>query len=399
MAPQVLINLCILTSSYPSSPDENNNSGVFVRDFVQACETIVPGCRVFTHRKGTPGDYRDVFPVLEYRWLGSDSSLTSVNLGSASGIIKAISLLLMGSWGYLRLCRRKKIDHSLAMWAFPSGLYAYLAKKLYGVPYSVWALGSDIWRYEKHPIVGPVLRRVLREADHLFADGMEFAETVAALSGRRCDFLPSTRDLGSIQALPVEDQASRPRFLYVGRYEYNKGPDVLLEAARLYLSSGGPGSFHLFGEGSLLPELDAYVSAHGLGEKVVIHDVIGVAALVGRLHWCDYLVIPSRIESIPVILSDAMQSGTPVIATEVGDIPAIVDQMTLGLTVPPQAPEELTQTLLECGHRDEATRGISPGLRPPLTSPGDTARKFLRAVGLLARCEPQNAAPVGRTVR
>jgi glycosyltransferase involved in cell wall biosynthesis len=377
------MSLCILTSSYPGNPGESNNSGVFVRDFACACETLLPGCTVFTHRKGTPGDYRDNFSVMEYGWMGKDASLTSVDLGSVGGVIKAISLLLKGSLGYLRLCKRSQISHSLAMWAFPSGLYACLAKKLYGVPYSVWALGSDIWRYEKHPLIGPVLRKVLRDADYLFADGVEFAETVAGLSGRQCSFLPSTRDLGQIEALRVEEQSPRPRFLYVGRYEYNKGPDVLLEAAQEYLSRGGSGSFHLFGEGSLRKQMESYVSEHGLGTKVVIHDVIGTEGLVGRLQWCDYLVIPSRIESIPVILSDALQLGTPIIATEVGDMPTIIGELKSGMTVLPREPVKLADTLLECRGRDGTVRGLGPGLRAPLTAPIDTARRFLRSVDLL----------------
>ncbi len=383
------MGFCILTSSYPSDPDESINAGVFVQDFARACEALIPGCMVYTHRKGTSGEYRDNFSVIEYGWLGKDASLTSVNLGSVGGMLKAISLLFMGTLGYLRLCKRYQINHSLAMWAFPSGLYACLAKKLYGVPYSVWALGSDIWRYEKHPLLGPLLRMVLREADHLFADGMEFAETVACLSGHQCSFLPSTRNLGQVAALPVIDSSPRPRFLYVGRYEQNKGPDVLLEAARVYFSRGGSGSFHLFGNGSLRSQLDSYVSEHGLGTKVLIHDFIGVEALVGRIRWCDCLVIPSRVESIPVILSDALQFGTPIIATEVGDIPNILCELNTGLTVPSQEPHKLADVLLNCDCSYDTKRDLYPGLRAPLTDPKDTAKNFLQSVGLLQESDHQ----------
>jgi glycosyltransferase involved in cell wall biosynthesis len=377
------MSLCILTSSYPANPGDSNNAGVFVRDFARACEAFSSGCTVFTHRKGTPGDYRDKFSVIEYGWMGKDSSLTSVNLRSIAGMIKACSLLLKGSLGYIRLCRRGQISHSLAMWAFPSGFYAWLAKKLYGVPYSVWALGSDIWRYEKHPLIGPLLRMVLRNADHLFADGMEFAETVAAISGRECSFLPSTRSLGKIEALPVNNQSPRPRFLYVGRYEYNKGPDILLEAAREYFARGGCGSFHLFGEGSFRKQMDSYVSDHAMATGVAIHDVIGAEELVGRLQWCDYLIIPSRIESIPVILSDAIQLGTPIIATEVGDIPAICMDLHSATTVPPEEPLKLAEALLNCVGQDRKNVNYSSSLLTPLTPPIETAGKFLHCAGLL----------------
>jgi glycosyltransferase involved in cell wall biosynthesis len=42
----------------------------------------------------------------------------------------------------------------------------------------------------------------------------------------------------------------------------------------------------------------------------------------------DWLLIPSRIESIPVVFSDAMKLSRPVIAMPVGDLPILVDNKT-----------------------------------------------------------------------
>jgi len=49
------------------------------------------------------------------------------------------------------------------------------------------------------------------------------------------------------------------------------------------------------------------------------------------LMWADYVLIPSRIESIPVVFSDAMQCGVPVITTPVGDLPRIVKKYDVGI--------------------------------------------------------------------
>jgi glycosyltransferase involved in cell wall biosynthesis len=49
------------------------------------------------------------------------------------------------------------------------------------------------------------------------------------------------------------------------------------------------------------------------------------------IAWADYLVLPSRIESIPVIFSDAMKIGTPMIATPVGDMPRLYDDYRFGV--------------------------------------------------------------------
>ncbi len=52
------------------------------------------------------------------------------------------------------------------------------------------------------------------------------------------------------------------------------------------------------------------------------------ASLIG---WADYLLLPSRIESIPVIFSDAMQLGTPVVATPVGDLASLHERFEFGV--------------------------------------------------------------------
>src|SRR5690606_14304241 len=45
----------------------------------------------------------------------------------------------------------------------------------------------------------------------------------------------------------------------------------------------------------------------------------------------DWLLIPSRIESIPVVFSDAMKLGRPVIAMPVGDLTRLGNQFDIGL--------------------------------------------------------------------
>ena len=44
-----------------------------------------------------------------------------------------------------------------------------------------------------------------------------------------------------------------------------------------------------------------------------------------------YLLIPSRMESIPVVFSDALQMRVPVIAMPVGDLPELIQKYRCGI--------------------------------------------------------------------
>lgn len=63
------------------------------------------------------------------------------------------------------------------------------------------------------------------------------------------------------------------------------------------------------------------------------------------LDWADYVVIPSRIESIPVIFSDAMQMRYPVIAMPVGDLPPLLVEHRRGVLAPTVTAASLAQAL------------------------------------------------------
>ena len=77
----------------------------------------------------------------------------------------------------------------------PSGYWAASVGRQNDIPFAVWALGSDIWGLGKIPVMRGQLQRVLQAADRCFADGMKLAEDVEWLSGRRCQFLASARQL------------------------------------------------------------------------------------------------------------------------------------------------------------------------------------------------------------
>jgi glycosyltransferase involved in cell wall biosynthesis len=104
-------------------------------------------------------------------------------------------------------------------------------------------------------------------------------------------------------------------------------------------------AFHFFGTGDMQAPLQARVQATAMQHHVTINGPISAAVLSAYLEAVNYLVIPSRIDSIPVILSDALQKRCPVIVTDVGDMGRVVSEHRAGYVVAPEDPLALAQVI------------------------------------------------------
>jgi glycosyltransferase involved in cell wall biosynthesis len=125
---------------------------------------------------------------------------------------------------------------------------------------------------------------------------------------------------------PVQRDYNNPvtRFLFVGRFAYNKGIDVLLQAARELNDEGlsAQTGYNLVGTGPLLEELS---------KKYVLPNLnfIGFASdekLSLLYSENDIFVLPTLFEGMPTVVLEAMANGMPVIVTDTGATRDMVDE-------------------------------------------------------------------------
>lgn len=131
---------------------------------------------------------------------------------------------------------------------------------------------------------------------------------------------------------------------YVGRLQERKGVRVLLDAvaavpaATLAFVGGGPDREHLVAE----------VARLGLGERVQARSFVAHDELPGVYREFDVICVPSIatpgwIEQFGRVAVEAMASGVPVIASDVGSLPEVVGDA--GILVPPGDVDALAAAL------------------------------------------------------
>lgn len=341
------LTICILTSSFPSHP-RDHVAAPFLPPFLAALES--QGVRTVVYTQERPGLHEPVLdvPMRRFPWGGGEMPIAQLKPYLPSHAWHLARLGWSGTCHIVPWLQAQQVDLCLAAWTIPSGYFAYHAKRVLGIPYCVWALGSDIYKLARYPGLRWVIQRVLRQADGLFADGLDLGERVQTLAGRSCHFLPSVRPLpddGPADHVPVD--STYTNFLFVGRWEKVKGIDVLIEAMRLLRQTNVAARLYVIGKGSLKHALEQTIRTHALGETIVLCEDVSTATLRGYLAQCDCLVIPSRSDSIPLVFSEGVHAALPMIVSATGDLPALVQRFQLGAVVAPGDVGQLQHALAD----------------------------------------------------
>ena len=336
-----------MTSSYPAgTKDLRDIAGIFVKGFAKELVKKNVEATVFTQQTGEGPAFSREGNVQVIRFAGRGKGVPLSTLKLPKDFLLIASVMVRGILASFRFRRNNKVDYILAFWAIPCGLWALSLKWIFGVKYAVWCLGSDVWDNRNNILKKSLLRVVLKNAHRLYADGYTLCTDVRFISGVECQFLPTTRRLPDYVTAKAKIPAGKKNFLFIGRYHLNKGPDVLLEAiAALDPLMKEQTRFHFFGGGPLYPKLKDFIIDNHLSDIVSLNGYIDEENVVAYLKACDALIIPSRLESIPVVLSDALQTESPIVVTDVGDMGYLVRQYQAGIVVRPESPGEMAKAI------------------------------------------------------
>jgi glycosyltransferase involved in cell wall biosynthesis len=313
--------LVLVTTSFPTRGDGSEAAGSFVSDLAEELARYVPTRVVApgphsTHE--TRADGVDVF-----RFAVPAKPLSTLVPWNPADLLAIRRVLISGQAATRQAVRFGPTAHILALWALPSGHWA----RRTGVPYSVWTLGSDIWSLGRIPVVRSYLRRALRDARTCYSDGLKLLEDTRRIGGREVEFLPSTRRIERVRTAPLKTGPPY-RLLFLGRWHSNKGVDLLIDALKLLNNSDWQriDAVEICGGGPLEAVVRTGVeSLRAAGRPVELRGFLSKPAAEDAILRADYLLIPSRIDSIPVVFSDAMKLRCPVLVSPVGDLPGLVN--------------------------------------------------------------------------
>ena len=135
----------------------------------------------------------------------------------------------------------------------------------------------------------------------------------------------------------------------VGRLSFEKGHHYLLDALKKIKDSKSGMDFqlHIFGKGTIQEEqsIRGKVSECSLHKQVMFHGF--VQNIQHAIAGFDLLVLPTiDVEGLPMVILEAMSLAIPVIATDVGGVPEVIDDGINGIIIPPRNVDALAKAIL-----------------------------------------------------
>jgi sugar transferase (PEP-CTERM/EpsH1 system associated) len=150
-------------------------------------------------------------------------------------------------------------------------------------------------------------------------------------------------DLTEFPPPPRREKAGK-RVIHVGRMDPVKDQHTLLRAARIVADAEPDFQLDFVGDGDIRAELVALHRELCLGDRVRF---LGERSDIGPLlAAADLFVLSSTSEGLSLTLLEAMGSGLPIVATDVGGNSEVVVRGETGLLVSPQSPQTLAQAIL-----------------------------------------------------
>ncbi len=148
-----------------------------------------------------------------------------------------------------------------------------------------------------------------------------------------------------------------------GRLSPEKGVLDLIRAVPTLIKECPKAKVILLGHGPLEGELKAEAGSLGLGDRVEIRQAVPRRELAAWYNAADLVCLASHREGRPNTILEALACGRPILATEVGGVPELIEPGRNGVLVPARDPEKFGRAA--AGLLNDPGQAESLGARGP----------------------------------
>jgi len=242
------------------------------------------------------------------------------------------------------LITKEKIDFDIihSHFIFPAGYVGMKLKERYHVPLIITAHGGDVYKDPfKNEKWFRLTRSILEQADKIITTSVRNYNIITediGISRQKVYVIGNGFDDKKFYVMnqrQVREKLYLPQnkkiILSIGNLVKIKGHKYLIEAIKKITAKRQDILCIIIGRGIERDNLQNQIDALGLCDFIKMIDGVNHDEVPFWMNACDVFVLPSLDEGFPTVIPEALACGRPVVASNVGGIPEIIDNHYIGM--------------------------------------------------------------------
>ncbi len=327
------MKVLFLTSWYPT--DERPHFGLFVREHARAIQSAGHDVRIISVQltrtkdllKITHDNYQDEF--------GLNISLVSIN-----SLLHDFLFYFFPLHNHLYLKTTHQFNYEgwnpdiiHANVVYPAGVAAKKISEKCHIPYIITEHWSRVGDMLKPPVIGGLIQKTYAEAAKITVVS-EFLKNniislIPTLQEEKFSVIGNVVDTNTFQFSNEHNtKSNKLHFCAVATWNSKKEPDKLPELfiealAKIKGSLTSPFKLTMIGGGDQVVKLKDLCDSYEIEAEFT--RFINKAEIAAILQQTDYLLHASRIETFSIVVAEALSCGVPVVCSNVGALPELVN--------------------------------------------------------------------------
>lgn len=190
------------------------------------------------------------------------------------------------------------------------------------------------------------IKPTLRRADMIIVPS-GFLEKIFAKRDFNTRIVPNIVDLARFMPDPTRKRnLAAPHIVVARNLEPLYDNTTALKAFRIVRESIPGARLTIAGSGPERAQLEAMAKELGVADAVVFAGRVDNEHMPMLYREADLALNPSLADNMPISILEALASGVPVVSTDVGGVPFLVEDGKTALLVPPCNPERMAESVL-----------------------------------------------------
>lgn len=274
-----------------------------------------------------------------------------------SGYNKKLSLIIL-LFGLLKRIIHNNEDLTIEAGNLYSALPVFLISLCWPVKYMVYCYGKELLVLAKKGWRKRLFTEVLKRAERI---SFITQYTASLLSGLNLDYklnyMPPKIDKNLLEKINDKSLHDPVNLLSIGRLEFHKGHDILLEAVKAIPKTVN-WKLTIAGSGPRYNFLEKMIGKYGLSNNVTLATSVNDKQLWNLYNDADLFLFPSQVcesgtEGFGIVLLEAMAKGVAIIASKAGGIPEVLENGRFGVLVEQDNVNEWRDQIINLIKNDE----------------------------------------------